>query len=133
MLIEMRLPSSSSSWLSAARLRLSRKKPTLGAPASIVQALTFSCLKEADVELDPEKRPQRLATSDWASADLIVNMSGHGVFSVIPEYKGDVLIWEIPDPIGLPIGAYREARDLIDTQIDALATALREGTRLPGL
>ncbi len=102
-------------------------------PASIVQALTFSCLKEADVELDPEKRPQRLATSDWASADLIVNMSGHGVFSVIPEYKGDVLIWEIPDPIGLPIGAYREARDLIDTQIDALATALREGARLPGL
>jgi protein-tyrosine-phosphatase len=102
-------------------------------PASIVQALTFSCLKEADVELDPEKRPQRLETSDWASADLIVNMSGHGVFSVIPEYDGDVLIWEIPDPIGLSVGAYREARDLIDTQIDSLATALREGTRLPGL
>ena len=102
-------------------------------PAPIVQALTFSCLRENGVELDPEKRPQQLTKADWASADLIVNMSGHGVLSVIPEYQGDILIWEIPDPIGRPVAVYRMARDLIDQQVDALANALRSGTRLPGL
>lgn len=102
-------------------------------PAPIVQPLTFSCLRENGVELDANKRPQELAKSDWKSADLIVNMSGHGVMSVIPKYRGNVLIWEIPDPIGQPIAVYRMARDLIDRQVDTLARALREGTRLPGL
>jgi len=102
-------------------------------PAPIVQALTFSCLRENGIDLDPEKKPQPLAQCEWTSADLIVNMSGHGVLSVIPEYKGDNLIWDIPDPIGQPIAVYRIARDLIDRQVDALANALRNGTSLPGL
>lgn len=102
-------------------------------PAPIVQKLTFACLSEQGVELDPEKKPQALAKADWASADLIVNMSGHGVLPVIPDYKGDILIWDIPDPIGQPMAVYRIARDLIDQQVDDLANALRKGTRLPGL
>ena len=102
-------------------------------PAPIVQKLTFACLSEQGVELDPEKKPQALAKCDWASADLIVNMSGHGLLPVIPDYERDILIWEIPDPIGQPMAVYRMARDLIDQQVDALANALRNGTRLPGL
>jgi arsenate reductase len=102
-------------------------------PAPIVQALTFSCLEEAGVTLDPEKRPQKLDKSDWPSADYVINMSGYGVYSVIPQFKGEVLIWEIPDPIGKPMGAYRESRDLIDDHIARLAEALRNGTRLPGI
>jgi protein-tyrosine-phosphatase len=102
-------------------------------PAAIVQALTFACLREDGIELDSAKRPQELTKADWRSADLIVNMSGHGVAPVIPEYKGDVLIWEIPDPIGQPMAVYRIARDQIDRQVDELANALRNGTRLPGL
>ncbi len=102
-------------------------------PAPIVQALTFACLRENGIDLDADKRPQELAKADWKSADLIVNMSGHGVTSVIPQYKGDILIWEIPDPIGQPMAVYRVARDLIDQQVDELAKALRNGTRLPGL
>lgn len=102
-------------------------------PAPIVQKLTFACLREQGVELNPEKKPQPLAKCDWASADLIVNMSGYGVLSVIPDYKGDLLIWDIPDPIGQPMALYRIARDLIDREVDALADALRNGTRLPGL
>jgi protein-tyrosine-phosphatase len=102
-------------------------------PAAIVQVLTFSCLRENGIDLDPEKKPQPLAKCDWASADLIVNMSGHGVLPVIPDYKRDILIWDIPDPIGQPMAVYRIARDLIDRQVDALADALRKGTRLPGL
>jgi len=102
-------------------------------PAPIIQALTFACLREHGIDLDSDKRPQELAKADWKSADLIVNMSGHGVLPVIPEYKRDILIWEIPDPIGQPLAVYRIARDLIDRQVDQLANALRNGTRLPGL
>ena len=102
-------------------------------PAPIVQALTFSCLEDAGVTLNPDKRPQKLDKSDWASADYIVNMSGYGVYSVIPQYKGQLLIWEVPDPIGKPMGAYREARDMIDQQIARFAEALKNGTRLPGI
>jgi ArsR family transcriptional regulator len=102
-------------------------------PAPIVQALTFACLREDAIDLDADMRPQELAKADWQSADLIVNMSGHGVTPVIPEYKGHILIWEIPDPIGKPMAVYRIARDRIDRQVDELANALRKGTRLPGL
>ncbi len=58
-------------------------------------------------------------------------MSGYGVMSVIPDYKGKLLIWEVPDPIGQPMSVYREVREIIDRRVDALAKALKNAAPLP--
>ena len=95
------------------------------APASIVQPSTFQCLDEKGFALDRAKRPQRLSDSKWRESDVIVNMSGGGILPFIPGYKGSNLIWEIADPIGQPMTAYRTARDRIELNVDKLAQMLR--------
>jgi len=94
-------------------------------PAPIVQPLTYQALEEIGVTLPEEKRPVLLKQADWRSADLLVNMSGQGVLSVIPKFQGGNLIWEVPDPMGRPLDAYRSSRDLIRAQVERLADKLR--------
>jgi len=95
------------------------------APAPIVQALTFQCLAENGIPLSAEKRPQKLEKSDWASMDVIVNISGQGIAPIIKGFEGATLLWDVIDPIGLPMPAYREARDRLEKLVDRLASQLR--------
>lgn len=95
------------------------------APAPIVQPQTIACLLEKDFRLDPGKKPIPLKKSDWKNAHRIVNMSGYGVLSLIPKYKGELLIWDVPDPITQPMTLYRRVRDQIEQEIDDLAASLR--------
>lgn len=95
------------------------------APAPIVQAQTYQCLAEAGVELSPEKRPLRLDRSDWRSMDVIVNISGEGIAKTIEGFQGATLLWDVLDPIGLPMPAYREARDRLGRLVERLAQQLR--------
>ena len=94
-------------------------------PAPIVQPQTYECLAEAGVYLEPNRTPRKLEEVDWASMDLIVNMSGTGILPMIPGYKGNNLIWDVADPIGRPLAEYRKARDRIDTLVGRLAELLR--------
>ncbi len=93
-------------------------------PAPIVQPQTYECLKEAGLYLEPNRVPRRLEDVDWAGADIIVNMSGAGILSMIPGYKGNNLIWEVADPIGKPLEEYRKARDRVDRLVGRLAELL---------
>lgn len=94
-------------------------------PAPIVQPQTYQALEEIGVRLGKDKKPVALKRADWQSADLLVNMSGLGVLSVIPEFKGGNLIWEVPDPMGRPLDVYRSSRDLIRTLVGRLADKVR--------
>ena len=96
------------------------------APASIIQPSTLRCLEEKQFHLHPEKRPQRLQRSNWREMDVIVNMSGGGILPFVPGFKGSSLIWEVADPMGQPLTAYRRARDLIEKHVDKLAGMLRK-------
>lgn len=95
-------------------------------PASIVQPQTYQVLEEIGVELPADKKPIALKKADWGAADLLVNMSGQGVLSVIPKFQGGNLIWEIPDPMGRSLETYRSSRDQILQLIDRLADRLRQ-------
>ncbi|MBI1357161.1 MAG: hypothetical protein GC160_22710 [Acidobacteria bacterium] len=95
------------------------------APATIVQPSTLRCLEEKGFRLDPAKQPQRIETSPWREMDVIVNMSGAGILPFLPGYKGANLIWEVADPMGQPMSAYRTARDRIELHVDKLAKMLR--------
>ncbi len=94
-------------------------------PAPIIQPLTLSCMREKGIAIDPDKKPIALKKVDWKSLDLIVNISGHGVLSEIPKYQGNLLIWDVEDPMGRPVAAYRAARDRIEALVDGLAEMLR--------
>ncbi len=96
------------------------------APAPIVQPLTYACMRERGIEISEDQKPVALKKIDWKSLDLIVNMSGYGVLGEIPKYQGDLLIWDVNDPMGRPIGAYREARDRIAGMVDRLAAMLKQ-------
>ena len=94
-------------------------------PAPIVQPSTYACLAEAGVPLEPERTPRRLEDADWASMDVIVNLSGMGILPLIPGYKGANVVWEVGDPIGKPMPVYRQARDRIERMVERLAELLR--------
>ena len=96
------------------------------APASIIQPLTFSCMREKGIAIDPDTKPVALRKTSWKSLDLIVNMSGHGILGEIPKYQGNLLIWDVADPMGRPVAAYRDARDRIEVLVDRLADMLRK-------
>ena len=95
------------------------------APASIIQPSTLRCLEEKFFRLDAEKTPQKLQKSNWREMDVIVNMSGSGILPFVPGFKGSTLIWEVADPMGQPMSAYRSACDVIERHVDKLATMLR--------
>lgn len=101
------------------------------APTDIVQPSTLRCLEEKDFRLDPGKTPQRLSKSNWREMDVIVNMSGGGILPFIPGFQGSSLIWEVADPMGQPLTAYRRARDLIERHVDKLAAMLRQHRDAP--
>lgn len=94
-------------------------------PAPIIQPLTYQCLAEKGFEVDADKRPERLDKTDWASMDVIVNISGVGILPMIPDFAGATLIWEVADPMGQPMEAYRAVRDQIEGLVDRLAEMLR--------
>ena len=100
-------------------------------PAPIVQPQTYQALAEKKIPLEADKQPQRLDKSEWRSMDVIVNMSGGGLLPMIPDFRGGVLIWEVPDPMGQPIQAYRSARDQIERRIDQLAGKLKGVRTIP--
>jgi len=95
------------------------------APAPIIQPLTYQCLAEVGVPVSPDKRPERLDQSDWRSMDVIVNISGEGIVQTVEGFEGATLLWDVIDPIGLPMPAYREARDRLDRLVARLADHLR--------
>ena len=95
-------------------------------PAPIVQPQTYECLKERELHLEPGRKPRKLVDVDWASMDLIVNMSGSGILPLIPGYKGNNLIWDVDDPIGKPLTEYRKSRDRLEKLVGRLADLLRK-------
>ena len=96
------------------------------APASIIQPSTLRCLEEKEFRLSPDKQPQKLPKSNWREMDVIVNMSGGGILPIVQGFKGSNLIWEVAQPMGHPLTAYRRARDVIEKHVDKLAGMLRK-------
>jgi arsenate reductase len=101
------------------------------APAAIIQPETERCLQEGGYQLFDDMRPEALTAVDWGSMDVIVNMSGAGILPLIQGYRGGNLIWEVQDPMGRPLEAYRQARERIERQLERLAETLRAHAAKP--
>lgn len=96
-------------------------------PASIIQPETFVVMAERATPIE-DRAPRRVLTVDGASIDLIVNMTTWPVAHALPGFTGREIAWQIPDPIGQSIEVYRQTRDLIERNVQALIEELRATT-----
>ncbi|MBI3665701.1 MAG: hypothetical protein HY236_05650 [Acidobacteria bacterium] len=94
-------------------------------PAPVVQPLTLEAMAERDVPVE-NKPPRSVLYVDWASFDLVVNMSQMALGGVMLRFTGREINWEVHDPIGFGIEVYREVRDQIEHLVTDLIEELRQ-------
>ena len=92
-------------------------------PAPLVQPETIACMKEKGVDLN-EHSTKPFDAINWNEVDLIINMSNMPVLGSVPQFKGDILMWNVKDPMGQSVQVYHEVRDKIEVLLDRLAVAL---------
>lgn len=98
-------------------------------PAPIIQPETLQVLAERLIDpsvaedLGP---PRSLLLVNPADVDLIVNMSGIPLDPLLNGFTGRQIVWQVRDPIGLSIEAYRRARDEIEKKLTELLEQLRQ-------
>jgi arsenate reductase (thioredoxin) len=90
-------------------------------PAGIVQPLTKQVMQAKNINID-EQYPKHLGSTDLASFDLIVNMSGATLPAGIPI---EVREWNIEDPIGRSEEFYCAVCDKIEHLVVSLIVELR--------
>ena len=91
------------------------------APASAVAADTLRAMEEKNIDLR-DHFPKSLRLLGRADFDLVVNMTG---FFLPKEFKGQIVDWEVADPISLEYAKHCEVRDIIETLVMKLILELR--------
>jgi arsenate reductase (thioredoxin) len=90
-------------------------------PADRVNPAVVEVMAELGIDVSQEV-PQRLATEDVASSDVVVTM---GCGDECPYYPGKrYLDWALEDPAGRPADEVRVIRDEIDRRVRELLTEL---------
>lgn len=93
-------------------------------PLGYLAAPTRAVLAEIDAPCEAQTS-KRLDAADLAAADLIVNMTGTPAKNLFDDRTLPVEDWDVGDPFGSDLAAYRRVRDDIERRIVALATRLR--------
>jgi protein-tyrosine-phosphatase len=73
-----------------------------------------------------------LGAVDWASVDLVINLSGRPIEKLFDGRSLPVEDWDVGDPFGLDLEVYRGIRDEIERRVMELAARLRPLTDSPG-
>jgi arsenate reductase (thioredoxin) len=90
-------------------------------PLTIVPKLTREAMEELNIDLT-EHFPKSLQEARIQDADLVVNMSG---FPLPVPVSERVLEWQVVDPFGRDIEAFRRTRDDIEMRVQRLILELR--------
>ncbi len=93
------------------------------APAVTTTPHTRAALAERNVDLG-DHRPKGLHEVDLNRLDLVINMSGE---SMPIGLHAPLEVWNVPDPYGFDLPAYRKACDLIEQQVMRLILRARTG------
>ncbi len=92
-------------------------------PLGMISMPTRAVLREYGIKIDGQFS-KGLAEVNQLSADLIVNMTGIPGKALFPE--GNVVDWEVEDPFGEDIAAYRRVFEEIRERVAEVAASLRE-------
>ena len=88
-------------------------------PLSEITADTYTVMREKGISLDGEWS-KSLREVPVAEMDVVVGMGCDVACPVPAGFKGRLVEWNIPDPYARGIDAFRNARDLIERQVQAL-------------
>jgi protein-tyrosine-phosphatase len=93
------------------------------APAVTTTPHTRQILAERNVDLG-DHRPRGLDEVELSRVDMVINMSG---MSLPTGLQAPLEVWNVPDPYGSDVPAYRRACDLIEHQVMRLILRARSG------
>jgi len=94
------------------------------APFGEIVSPTQKALAEIGVSLDGQYS-KGISAEALESADLIVNLSGRELGSVLPGNRRVIEDWNVRDPYGADVELYRQIRDDIEARVRNLADRLR--------
>jgi protein-tyrosine-phosphatase len=91
-------------------------------PLGVIQTLTLSTLKANGYPI-AGLASKSIAASEWAAADLVINMSGYPKERIFPRDSWHkVEDWDIDDPYGSDSAVYQKIFEDIRTRIEGLKT-----------
>jgi arsenate reductase len=88
-------------------------------PLGFIASETREAMEEKGISLDGQNS-KGLDTIDWATVDVLVNMSGFPARAVAPQFKGKRFDWKVPDPYLDPLESYRSVRELLERNVRRL-------------
>ena len=88
-------------------------------PLGEITADTYTVMREKGISLDGQWS-KGLRDVPVAEMDVVVGMGCEVVCPMPAGFKGRLVEWNIPDPYARGIDAFRNARDLIERQVQAL-------------
>jgi arsenate reductase len=86
-------------------------------PSSQIDPLVIEVMKEKGIDLS-DRRPKGLNDLPPVEMDYLVTMGCEETCPAVLAKK--IIEWEIPDPRGKPIDAFREVRDMIQAKVGTL-------------
>lgn len=95
------------------------------APASIVQPLTLEVMAQKNVDIS-DQFPKSVDELELNAFDVVVNMSGMLLPTVV---RGEVLIWNVVDPMMQSEETYVRVRDQIEGLVMQLILDARRNAR----
>src|SRR5467141_4137295 len=100
------------------------------AALGMIAKLTSVALAERGVRIDGQYSKQ-LQAQDCAAADLIINMTGMPGKTLFDADQMKVEDWDVEDPYGSDLEAYRQTRDDIEERVGNLSNRLRQNHPVP--
>jgi arsenate reductase len=92
-------------------------------PLGEITADTYTVMREKGISLDGQWS-KGLREVPVAEMDVVVGMGCDVACPMPAGFKGRLVEWNIPDPYARGIDAFRDARDLIEWQVQALLADL---------
>lgn len=93
-------------------------------PLGFLARETFQVMAEKQISLVGQ-RSKGLDAIDWKLVDVLVNMSYRPTGSLVPQFEGRRLEWDVLDPYGDDLSTYREVRDQLEEQVKKLLADLK--------
>lgn len=92
-------------------------------PLGFITEETLEVMEEKNVSLEGQTS-KGLEAIDWQRVDVLVNMTPLPGRSVVPGFAGQRLQWNVRDPYGDSLRAYRRVRDQLERKVKQLLAEL---------
>jgi arsenate reductase len=93
-------------------------------PAARVHPLAIEAMREMGIDIS-RQYPKSIAEFDLCEFDAVISLCEADTDTLCPAtFVGVREQWNIPDPVGLPMEAFRQVRDTIGERVKALVNRL---------